>query len=188
MEYMGDKEFWDKKFENRGNGILDPEKSLVENLCYLKEGTVLDIACGDGRNSIYLIEKGFKVTGVDFSEEALKRLEHFVEIRGLFVKTKAIDLSDSYGLKDIGVFDNIVVNHYRLNSSQLAYIKNHIATDGILFISGFGDKHVVDSRIRQDDLIQATDFQGLDDSFELIKFLDSKEDRGYFVTYIFKRK
>jgi ubiquinone/menaquinone biosynthesis C-methylase UbiE len=34
--------------------------------------SVLDIACGTGRHSIALAERGYDVTGVDYSEELLK--------------------------------------------------------------------------------------------------------------------
>jgi tellurite methyltransferase len=44
MEYMGNKEYWDEKFINRSNNLLSAEKSLVENISYFKNGTVLDIA------------------------------------------------------------------------------------------------------------------------------------------------
>lgn len=71
MEYMGDKTYWDSKFEIRGDNLLSPEKALVNNIGYLKRGTVLDVACGDGRNALYLLQKGFDVTGVDFSNKAL---------------------------------------------------------------------------------------------------------------------
>ncbi|WP_249168654.1 hypothetical protein [Alkaliphilus sp. B6464] len=64
MEYIGTKEYWDEKFANRSDNPLDPEKSIVENVVYLKKGTVLDIACGDSRNVLFLLEKGFIVTGV----------------------------------------------------------------------------------------------------------------------------
>ena len=74
MEYMGTKEFWDENFENRGEKLLDPENSLVENLAYFKKGSVLDVACGDGRNTIFLIINGFEVTGIDFSDKALDKI------------------------------------------------------------------------------------------------------------------
>ncbi|MHA1491966.1 MAG: class I SAM-dependent methyltransferase [Promethearchaeota archaeon] len=38
----------------------------------IKPGLVLDLGCGTGMKSIYLAKKGFKVTGVDISETAIK--------------------------------------------------------------------------------------------------------------------
>lgn len=188
MEYMGSKEYWNEKFLNRSDKLLNPEKSIIENIKYFKEGSVLDIACGDGRNTLFFLEKGFRVTGIDFSSKALERLKMFARRNNYLVNTKQIDLSASNSLKDIGIFDNIVINHYRLNKEQLADMKNHITDDGVLFISGFGYKHKVDSKIRKEDLIQPTDFYDMDKSFDLISYIENKDDRGFFVTYIFRKK
>ncbi|WP_029451268.1 class I SAM-dependent methyltransferase [Clostridium algidicarnis] len=188
MEYIGNEEYWDEKFVNRSNEPLRPEKSLVENIGYFKRGHVLDIACGDGRNTLFLIKNSFKVTGVDFSNEALSRLEMFAKTNNYYVNIKQIDLSRSNSLYDIGIFDNILVNHYRLSKEQLADIENHIFDNGILFVSGFGDKHKVDSKIRKEDLIQQSDFEDINKSFELIKYIENQDDRGFFVTYIFRKK
>lgn len=187
MEYMGDKKYWDDKFANRGDNLLDPEKSLVENIAYFKKGSVLDIACGDGRNALFLLKNGFKVTGVDFSSKALERLRKFAERNNHFVNTIQIDLIISNSLKDIGIFDNILINHYRLNKEQLEDVKNHITDGGILFITGFGYKHRVDSKIKKEDLIQPADFDHLKNCFELISYAEAQDDRGFFVTYIFRR-
>ncbi len=188
MEYMGNKEYWDEKFYNRSNNPLNPEKTLVENIKFLKNGSVLDIACGDGRNTLFLIENGFEVTGVDFSSKALARLKMFAKRNNYSVKTKEIDLSIANSLMTIGIFDNILINHYRLNKEQLVDIENHLTDDGILFICGFGDKHKVDSKIRKDDLIHPTDLKDINKSFELINYIENKDDRGFFVTYIFRKK
>lgn len=188
MEYMGNKEFWDDKFAGRSNNPLSAEKSLVENVTYLKKGTVLDIACGDGRNALFLLKNGFSVTGVDFSSKALERLKMFAQRKSYIVKTVQTDLSTPESLKNIGVFDNIVINHYRLSKVQLEELKGHIAKGGILFICGFGDKHKVDSKIRKDDLIQPSDFEDIKNSFELIKYTEDEDNRGSFVTYIFRKK
>jgi len=187
MEYMGDERFWDGKFASRDDNLLSPEKSLVDHIAYFKEGTVLDIACGDGRNSLFLLEKGFKVTGVDFSSKALERLEMFAKRNNYVVNKIKIDLSKLNALNDIGVFDNIIINHYRLSKKQLANIKDHISDNGILFVSGFGHKHQVDSRIRIQDLIQPSDFEDVKKSFDLIKYIENKDERGFFVTYIFRK-
>lgn len=44
---------------------------LVENK-KIKPCKVLDLGCGTGTNSIYIAENGFKVTGIDISEIAIK--------------------------------------------------------------------------------------------------------------------
>jgi tellurite methyltransferase len=188
MEYMGDDNFWDEKFASRSDKPLSPEKSLVDNVEYLKDGSVLDIACGDGRNSLFLLEKGFKVTGVDFSSKALERLKRFANRENYTVKTMKIDLSKLEGLSNIGVFDNIVINHYRLSKEVLANIHNNISDNGILFVCGFGHKHQVDSSIRKQDLIQPSDFDDVKKIFDLVKYTENKDDRGFFVTYIFRKR
>lgn len=188
MEYMGDEGYWDEKFASRSDNPLSPENSLVENIRYFKKGSVLDIACGDGRNSLFLLEKDFSVTGIDFSSKALERLNMFAKRRGYFVKTIQIDLAIPNSLDDVGVFDNIIINHYRLNKQQLANIERHLTSEGILFISGFGHKHRGDSKIKKEDLIQPTDFEDIKNSFELVNYTEFLDERGFLVTYIFRIK
>lgn len=188
MEYMGNKEYWDNKFAIRNDKPLNPEKSIVENIKYLKNGSILDIACGDGRNALFLLKNGFKVTGIDFSSKALERLRMFAERNNYLVNTKQVDLSISNSLNDFGVFDNILINHYRLSKEQFGDIEKHITKNGILFICGFGYKHKVDYKIRKDDLIQPNDFEDIRKYFELIRYIENKDDRGFFVTYIFRKK
>lgn len=187
MEYMGNEKFWNEKFYNRKDSLLNPEKSVVENIRYFKKGSILDLACGDGRNSLFLIKNGFKVTGVDFSIKALERLKRFAERNNYLVDTELIDLSKLNSLNAIGMFDNILINHYRLRKEQLEAIVNHICDNGILFICGFGHKHKVDSKIKKDDLIYPSDFECLNKLFYLVSYIEDKDERGFFVTYIFRK-
>ena len=54
--------------ENEARSFID---ALLQKL-NIKEGSrILDLACGKGRHSKYLNEKGFDVTGVDLSEESI---------------------------------------------------------------------------------------------------------------------
>lgn len=188
MEYMGNKEYWDNKFASRSDIPLNPEKTVTENITYFKKGSILDVACGDGRNTLFFLENGFQVTGIDFSNKALERLKAFAKRNHYVVHTKQVDLSVPNSLKDIGMFDNILINHYRLSKEQLEDMENHITDHGILFVCGFGHKHKVDSKIRKDDLIQPNDFENLEKSFALIKSIEEEDDRGFFVTYIFRKK
>ena len=185
---MGNESYWDEKVENRGGNPLKPEEALVKSIRYLKSGTVLDLACGDGRNSLFLLKEGFNVTGVDFSIKALERLHTFAAMNNYRVNTKKVDLSKGDALDNIEEFDNIIINHYRLSKEQLSSIHKHLRIEGILFINGFGHKHVPDSKIREEDLIQPSDFDGLKENLELVKYNEMIDERGSFVTYIFRNQ
>jgi 2-polyprenyl-3-methyl-5-hydroxy-6-metoxy-1,4-benzoquinol methylase len=188
MEYMGNKEYWNDKFSNRCDNPLSPEQSLVENMIYFNKGTVLDIACGDGRNALFLLNEGFRVTGVDFSNKALERLNMFAKRNSYLINTMQVDLNMPNSLDGVGIFDNIVINHYRLNKQHFENIDKHLTYGGILFICGFGHKHMVNSKIKEEDLIQSSDFENLKNIFELIKYTEYQNDIGFFVTYIFRKR
>lgn len=51
--------------------------NLIEKLQPKKSDRLLDLACGKGRHSIYLAQKGFKVTGVDLSAQSIKHAKQF---------------------------------------------------------------------------------------------------------------
>ena len=51
----------------------EPNRFLVAEVVDLSPGRALDLACGEGRNAIWLAEQGWTVTGVDFSNVALDK-------------------------------------------------------------------------------------------------------------------
>ena len=52
---------------------LDPNQFVASELGDLPAGTAVDLACGEGRNAIWLARQGWRVTGIDFSEVAVER-------------------------------------------------------------------------------------------------------------------
>ena len=113
---MGNAVWWDERFRSRENVLMPPEAKLELDLKYFEEShKILDLACGDGRNSVYLTKIGYKVYAVDFSIVALNRLKSFARNEGLEIKTKLTDISaiDEVSKLELKV-DAIVVNHYRV--------------------------------------------------------------------------
>ncbi|THB74684.1 MAG: methyltransferase domain-containing protein [Desulfobacteraceae bacterium] len=54
---------------------MEPSRILKTYVHLAKKGRALDIACGQGRNAVYLAEQGFRVDAVDISGVALARLK-----------------------------------------------------------------------------------------------------------------
>lgn len=159
MEYMGNRNFWEQKFLSRPDSQLPPEALLIEDAAFFKEkGSVLDLACGDGRNALFLAGNGFEVTAVDFSEAALNRLKRFAEKERLTVYTQQIDLCCEENFDSLGNFDMIVCNHYRLLSKTAMQLKKHLTKNGILWINGFAECPQDNPAIRQSDLIVKEDY------------------------------
>lgn len=46
---------------------------VADRLAHAEPGVGLDVASGEGRNAIWLAERGWKMTAVDFSEVAIER-------------------------------------------------------------------------------------------------------------------
>jgi 2-polyprenyl-3-methyl-5-hydroxy-6-metoxy-1,4-benzoquinol methylase len=91
------REKWNRRY--RGEGFyLGPAPSpfLANNMqtvLTLAPGKkALDIACGEGRNSIFLARHGFSVTGLDISEEGVAKGKEWAEREGLEIDFFCVDL------------------------------------------------------------------------------------------------
>jgi SAM-dependent methyltransferase len=51
----------------------EPNRFLVSEVGDLEPARALDLACGEGRNAIWLAERGWEVTAVDFSDVAVEK-------------------------------------------------------------------------------------------------------------------
>ena len=70
----------------------EPDSTLVDEIGSLRPGRALDLGAGDGRNAIWLAERGWKVTAVDFSQVALERGRSRAEVGGVTVDWQLADL------------------------------------------------------------------------------------------------
>jgi 2-polyprenyl-3-methyl-5-hydroxy-6-metoxy-1,4-benzoquinol methylase len=95
-----DKWKWNERYSGDGFYLGPaPSRFLAENIALIKNlvpgEKVLDIACGEGRNSIFLAHHGFKVTGLDISEEGLCKANTWAISEGLSVSFHCVDM-ESY--------------------------------------------------------------------------------------------
>lgn len=67
-----------------------------------REGRILDLGCGEGRDSVYFASRGFTVTGVDASAAGLEKADRLAAERGVRVRWVCRSMLD---LPVIGRFD-----------------------------------------------------------------------------------
>lgn len=81
---------------------------LVDRLDVPPSCEVLDLGCGDGRHSLELTRRGFRVTGLDLSEELLERARRRTADEGLDITFIQGDMRDPPAVR---AFD-LVVNFF----------------------------------------------------------------------------
>ena len=62
---------WDERYRSEGAKNSTPTPLLVEFAQKLRPGQALDLACGTGRNAVWLAEHGWEVTAVDGAPSAI---------------------------------------------------------------------------------------------------------------------
>ncbi|MBT3397797.1 class I SAM-dependent methyltransferase [archaeon] len=92
------KELLEKTYEKPGAVWTrsEPPTELVELVesGKIKPCKCLDVGCGEGFYAIYLASKGFDVTAIDLSENAIKYAKQNAEDAGVDVKFMAMDVAD----------------------------------------------------------------------------------------------
>jgi SAM-dependent methyltransferase len=79
----GSAQWWDQRYAAIDlMWSVGPNRFVVEEVEPLAAGTALDLACGEGRNAIWLAERGWTTTGVDFSAVAIERARTISRERG----------------------------------------------------------------------------------------------------------
>ena len=123
---------WEEKYRSGERGKEDePTILLVETARKLAPGTAIDLACGTGRNALYLAEKGWDVTAVDGSKKAVEIVTLRAAARGLQVHTKVADLTAAGFTMPRDAFDLIVIAYY-LQRDLFAKVKAAIRRGGLV--------------------------------------------------------
>ncbi|RMD87123.1 MAG: class I SAM-dependent methyltransferase, partial [Calditrichaeota bacterium] len=119
-----------------------PSSWLLKHENLLKsqpKNLALDIACGNGRNALYLASLGFIVDAVDYSEEKLATLAQQAKQLHLPICTLLINL-EKEPLPDKQY--QVVVNFNYLQRDLFPKIKRVLLRGGLLFFETFTRDHV----------------------------------------------
>ncbi len=88
-----DADDWDERYEAGRLWSLEPNRFFVEAVDGLTVGRAVDLACGEGRNALWLAQQGWTVTAVDFSEVAVDRGRGVASDLGIELDWQIADLT-----------------------------------------------------------------------------------------------
>ena len=81
---------WAREYAKTPNRYIwgkTPSRFAHELIAFVPPGgRILDLGCGEGRDSVYFASCGFEVTGLDISDAGLEKAERLADERGVTVR------------------------------------------------------------------------------------------------------
>ena len=138
---------WNRRYTEEYHGRRPPRSWLVDNsdivqmraqLARSQGGmpTGLDLACGPGRNVIFLAEEGWHVTGVDISEKAIGLAQEQADQAGLSARTDFI-VADLDQWRPAAQAYDLITCFFFLDRSLWPAIRAALRPDGLLIMETF---------------------------------------------------
>jgi SAM-dependent methyltransferase len=98
--------------------------------------TALDIAMGDGRNTIALAQRGYRTVGFDFSDVGVNRARRRAAELGLAIDARVDTFRDEY-LRE-AAWDVVAMMYFSVGGNQLQRIKQSVKPGGHMIIEFAG--------------------------------------------------
>ena len=140
-----DSRAWDERYG--GRQLLwtsEPNRFLVSETTVLTPARALDLACGEGRNAVWLSERGWRVTGVDFSKVALEKARALARARGVRAEWVAADLLEYQ--PETAAFGLVIAFYLQLGASErtpiVARAARAVAPGGTFLLVGHDSANI----------------------------------------------
>ena len=147
----------------------------------------MDMACGAGRNSIFLSRKGFKVRSIDFSEIALARLKKFSRENNLNIETIELDLSHKDNFKQLKKADNIIVIHFKLRNDLLELIPSLLKKNSIFLYCTFNLRQSERRTFSKKFCLKQGELVDKKWELKLLKYITFENMTGFHDGYLFQK-
>jgi 2-polyprenyl-3-methyl-5-hydroxy-6-metoxy-1,4-benzoquinol methylase len=117
---------------------VEPNRFLVAEVDGLAPGRALDLACGAGRNAVWLAERGWQVTGVDFADVAIENARRLAAERAAEVEWVEADVVEWEPPE--GAFDLVVILYLHVPADERRLVHGRaaaaVAPGGTLLVVG----------------------------------------------------
>jgi trans-aconitate methyltransferase len=109
-----DAEEWDERYRETPSLWGGPNRILEPLLAELPPGRAADLACGDGRHTAWLAERGWRAHGVDFSGAAIAQARS----RSTSVGSATYEVSDVRAWEPAEPVDLVLVAYLHLPAAE----------------------------------------------------------------------
>ena len=141
-----DATFWDQRYG--GSEFVwttEPNRFVAEVAVQLEPGRALDLACGEGRNAVWLATQGWDVTGVDFSQVGLDKAAILADVNGVTCTWRQADLSD---WEPDAQWDFVFVAYLQVHDAvrrhAIGAAARAVAPGGTLFVVGHDRRNLTE--------------------------------------------
>ncbi|GGW99133.1 class I SAM-dependent DNA methyltransferase [Salegentibacter mishustinae] len=128
---------WADQYDTNSNKTRDLDtKSTIETLSKLEFSSVIELGCGTGKNTIFLIKKAEKIIGLDFSQEMLNKAK--LKINDKRVKFRKADLTTEWKIDNDSadlITCNLVLEHIEDLDFIFYQANKKLKNGGAFFIS-----------------------------------------------------
>jgi 2-polyprenyl-3-methyl-5-hydroxy-6-metoxy-1,4-benzoquinol methylase len=133
------REDWNRKHGEAGPLFgSEPNRFLVAEVSQLPPGRALDLACGSGRNAVWLAQQGWSMVAVDFADVALDQARSLAADRAVEVDWVEADVRDWPA--PARAFDLVAVLYLQLPAEERGPIIRHaaeaVADGGTMIVVG----------------------------------------------------
>ena len=144
---MYGQDFWNERYEGADYFYgTEPNSFLAENADLLT-GPVLSLCEGEGRNAVFLAQRGLRVLGVDCSDNGLQKAQELARSRKVTIETQLADLAD-YTPRE-GEFGSVISISAHLPGSirQRLYphVEKALKPDGIFILEAYTENQLARS-------------------------------------------
>lgn len=150
-----DKPFWEKTYKDDKVATfgVDPNREIKELWSSFKQKcSILEVGCGEGKNSLFLAEKGFRVHAFDISEFTIQKVERLLLEHKLRLTTQVVDLRSFVFDKSYDVIISYGTLHFVEKNDWKAFIekaKNKTNSGGLNIMQIFTNKVAASPDIAQ---------------------------------------
>ncbi|HVX65423.1 MAG TPA: methyltransferase domain-containing protein [Bryobacteraceae bacterium] len=121
---------WDQHYRNPENIQTEPVPLLVRAVAGLAPGAALDLACGPGRNALFLARHGWSVTALDASTVAIAALRAQGAAEQITVDARVADLEHPSFLIRPDAWD-LICDFFYLHRDLFPAIRQGIRPGGL---------------------------------------------------------